>query len=155
MSLLQPSAVRLLRQFAAQRLFTAWGGYFHHLSCLQRAIHLPYLPAASERYPTRSRSMRISFTGMVMAVAVITMAGSSDARVLPDFVVHGNAYSVTQEGAQNTAMYNAGMQCAQAGAGVRSIVLQSSGGTAATGYWATAMAVCGGPAGSGEMPGPE
>lgn len=100
--------------------------------------------------------MRSLLVGLTLAAAAAGMAaGSSHARVVPDFVAYGEGYGLTLAGAQNTAMYHAGMQCAQAGAGVRSIVVQGAGGSAATGYWATAMAVCGGPGGSGEMPAPE
>ena len=51
-------------------------------------------------------------------------------------------------------MHNAGLQCIQAGSGVKDLWLsglwQDAGGTC----WATATAVCGGAPNSGEMPGP-
>lgn len=72
----------------------------------------------------------------------------------PDFVVHAQGASSTAEGAELTAMHNAGLQCIQVGSGVKDLWLsglwQDAGGT----YWATATAVCGGAPNSGEMPGP-
>lgn len=73
---------------------------------------------------------------------------------VPDFVAHGDGYGSNQADAQNAAMYNAGMQCAAGGAGVRNLIVTGSGRDGSGGWWAVAMAVCGGAPGSGEMPAP-
>ena len=83
------------------------------------------------------------------------LAAAAQARPpVADFVVQADGYSSSEDGAQSTAMYNAGMQCAAGGAGVRDIILLGSGSDGSGGWWATAMAVCGGAPGSGEMPAP-
>lgn len=102
--------------------------------------------------------MRIALHGLALALVLAggtLLAASAQANPpVADFVVQADGYSSSQDGAQSTAMYNAGMQCAAGGAGVRDIILLGSGSDGGGGWWASAMAICGGPPGSGEMPAP-
>lgn len=72
----------------------------------------------------------------------------------PDFVVHAEGSSSTQDGARMTAMHNAGLQCIQAGSGVKDIWLTGQWQDGSGIHWASATAVCGGAPNTGEMPGP-
>lgn len=100
--------------------------------------------------------MRIALHGLALVLAggVLLAAPAQANPPVPDFVVQADGYSSSLEGAQSTAMYNAGMQCAAGGAGVREIILLGSGSDGSGGCWASAMAICGGLPGSGEMPAP-
>jgi hypothetical protein len=100
--------------------------------------------------------MSIAMQGVVAVLGCgLLLAAPAQARPpVADFVVQADGYSNSEDGAQSTAMYNAGMQCAAGGAGVRNIILLGSGSDGSGGWWATAMAVCGGAPGSGEMPAP-
>lgn len=89
----------------------------------------------------------------LVAMALLALPARANPPVA-DFVVQADGHSSSLDGAQSTAMYNAGMQCAAAGAGVRQITLLGSGSDGSGGWWAVAMGICGGPPGSGEMPAP-
>lgn len=88
-----------------------------------------------------------------VAACVLLLPGLAMAWA-PDFVVHAEGQSSSEEGAQSTAMHNAGLMCIQAGSGIRDIVLTNSWRDLDGIHWASAMAVCGGAPNTGEMPGP-